>query len=342
MSTGDDRLDPDVRRFTEAVMRESARLRGAGARDLAEARAIAERVRAPWRAGGPAMAVTREVELACAVGALRLRLYLPAAPARPLPVLLYLHGGGWCMFSIDTHDRLMREYAAAAGIAVLGVDYALAPEHRFPVALEQIGEALAWLRASAPAFGIDPLRIALGGDSVGANMALATALRQRDAGTSAGLRALLLNYGGYDPVMPAGDRALLGAEGAMLTAAEMDGYWHDYLGPHDPARVPALAAPLRAALHGLPPALLVAAERDLLYGQSVELARRLWAAGGTAALRAYAGAAHSFLEAMSVAPLARRAIAESADWLRGRLFAGDEEDGGSDPAQAGESPEDAR
>nr|WP_257643987.1 alpha/beta hydrolase [Luteimonas salinisoli] len=323
-------------------MRESARLRGAGPVDRAAARAIAERVRAPWRAGGPTIAVTREVELASAVGALRLRLYLPAAPAGPLPVLLYLHGGGWCMFSIDTHDRLMREYAAAAGVAVLGVDYALAPEHRFPVALDQIGEALAWLRAAAAGLGVDRARIALGGDSVGANMALATALRQRDAGTADDLRALLLNYGGYDPLMPEGDRAERGAEGAMLTAAEMDGYWRDYLGPHDLARVDPLAAPLRAALHGLPPALLVAAERDLLYGQSVELARRLQAAGGEATLHGYPGAAHSFLEAMSAAPLARRAIAESADWLRRRFFTGEDEDGSSDAARAGVPPGDAR
>lgn len=313
-------LEAGARRFVEAVCAESARLRGDGAPDLPRLREIAERVRAPWRQGGPAVPA-QEFRLPSAAGAFRVRIYRPPATPVPAPALVYLHGGGWTLFSIDTHDRLMREYAAQAGIAVVGVDYALAPEHRFPHALDQCLATVDWLRRDAGGLGLDPARLALGGDSAGGNLALAAALALRDAGAATGLRALLLNYGAYDPGMSPQARAELGGSGAMLTADEMDGYWRHYLGDapeacRDPRARPLLAATLR----GLPPACIVVGERDLLREQSLRLHARLADAGVPAALHDCPGAPHSFLEAMSVSPLARRAIADGAAWLRRHLL----------------------
>ncbi len=112
-------------------------------KNYATRRRIAEQVRAPWAANGPKMYETQTLRLKEA----RVRIYRPTSAA-PSGTVIYLHGGGWVLFSIDTHDRLMREYAARSGLTVVGIDYALAPEHRFPVALDQIAAIIATLRAN--------------------------------------------------------------------------------------------------------------------------------------------------------------------------------------------------
>lgn len=311
-----DALEPGVRQFVESVCTESARLTNGRDLDWAQKRPIAEATRAPWRAGGPAMAETREESLRWAGGEFRVRLYYPQITDVALPVLVYLHGGGWSIFSIDTHDRLMREYAHATGAVVVGVDYPLSPEHRFPVALEQCVDSVRWLRENADVLRIDPARLALGGDSAGANLALSTALVLRDENASQGLCALLLNYGGFDIVVSEGARAALGTPDDMLSAEEMEAFWNSYLG-HDPDnRQDPRAVPMQASLHGLPSALLVLAERDVLAEQSERMAVLLREQGNAVELHRYAGASHSFLEAMSVSPVAQQAIADSADWLR--------------------------
>jgi acetyl esterase len=265
------------------------------------------------------MADTREETLSGNGMPFGVRLYYPRVSDQALPVLVYLHGGGWSIFSIDTHDRLMREYAQATGAVVVGVDYALSPEHRYPVALNQCVETVRWLRANAGELRLDTLRVALGGDSAGANLALSTALVLRDEGSDAGLRALLLNYGGFDTDISEQARATLGTRDDMLSGEEMDAFWNSYLGDaEDTVRDP-LAVPMHAALHDLPPAFLVLAERDVLAEQSERMAALLQVQGNPAQLHRYAGASHSFLEAMSISSLAQQSIADSAVWLRRQL-----------------------
>jgi acetyl esterase len=247
------------------------------------------------------------------------RLYYPRVSDRALPILMYIHGGGWSIFSIDTHDRLMREYAQATGAVVVGVDYALSPEHRYPVALNQCVETVRWLRANAGELRLDTLRVALGGDSAGANLALSTALVLRDEGSDAGLRALLLNYGGFDTDISEQARATLGTSDDMLSGEEMDAFWNSYLGDAEDNFRDPLAVPMHAALHDLPPAFLVLAERDVLAEQSERMAALLQVQGNPAQLHRYAGASHSFLEAMSISSLAQQSIADSAVWLRRQL-----------------------
>ncbi|HEY1563027.1 MAG TPA: alpha/beta hydrolase [Caulobacteraceae bacterium] len=308
-------LEPGVRFFVEAVLAETARLASPGPVSIPEARRIAEIVRSPWREGGPLMTRTTD-HMARADGReVRVRILEPDGALACNPALVYLHGGGWTLFSLNTHDRLMREYAARSGLTVVGVDYSLSPEARFPVALEEAAAVLAWLAREGANLGIDESRLAIGGDSAGANLALAAALKSRDAAQTLPLRALLLNYGAFDTRVSDEAARDLGGPGAMLTANEMAAYWANYLRSPEDAADP-LAAPLRAKLAGLPPVFLAAAGRDLLREQSVALAGRLKAAGVAADLRVYPAAAHSFLEAVSVSPLAARALDEAAAWLR--------------------------
>lgn len=304
-------LDPDIRIFHARTSADYARLSGGDPGDLAQRRAVAERVRQPWIEGGPVMAHTETL----AVGTTRIRIHRPSEAAM-LPALVYLHGGGWMLFSIDTHDRLMREYAARSGCVVVGVDYSLSPEVRFPVALDEIGAVCAWLRDHGAAYGIDATRIALGGDSAGGNLALSSALKLRDAGHP--VQALLLNYGAFDNVTRT-SHARYDGDAFMLTSSEMAEFWENYLGPSAAAADDPLARPLRADLRDLPPTFLCVAECDILLDENLEMAARLRAAGVAVDARVYPGATHSFLEAVGISALADRAMSEAAGWLKGVL-----------------------
>jgi acetyl esterase len=310
-------LDPEIRRFVAEMSAGWAAHPELASASPAEARQIAERVRAPWTRGGPQMSRVWEGELAAGDGAVRIRIYDPAGASRQ-PALIYLHGGGWTIFSLDTHDRLMREHAARAGVVVVGVDYALAPEFRFPVALEQVVATVRRLSEAGvgeSGVDIDSARVALGGDSAGANLALAAAIELRDSGRPQAVRALLLNYGVFARQSSPGAVLRFGGPGNMLTADEMEGFWRNYLRDDRDAADPR-ACPVLAGLQSLPPTRLVVAECDLLAEQSVALHRRLVAADVASNLAVYRGAAHSFLEAVAIAPLADRALHESGQWLR--------------------------
>ncbi|MET0290703.1 MAG: alpha/beta hydrolase [Pseudoxanthomonas sp.] len=318
MSASLDALDPQIRTFIEAVVGEGRALAAGRMLDWPARREIAEATRARWRAGGPQMASTHDVLIA---DGLRVRVHRPHTAQRHSPVLVYLHGGGWCMFSLDTHDRLMREYAEGAGVVVVGVDYALAPEHPYPIALNQCVQALQWLRAQASALDIDPQRLALAGDSAGGNLSVTTALQLREHGVLQGVRALVLNYGAWDPQVSAQAAATLGTDEDMLSAAEMDAFWRAYLGPDAGQSRDPLAAPIHADLRGLPPSLLLWGDRDVLAEQNRQMAQRLRAAGVRVETCEHAGAPHSFIEAMAVSTQARDAIAHGCGWLRRHLFA---------------------
>ena len=310
-------LDPDIRRFVAEMSAGWARYPDLGSASPAEARRIAEEVRAPWARGGPQMARFFERHLPAGNGTVRIRVHDPLGGSRN-PALVYLHGGGWTLFSVDTHDRLMREYAARAGVTVVGVDYALAPEAKFPLALSQVTATMQFLAERGGELGIDPGRLAIGGDSAGANLAVAAALDLRDRRALQPVRALLLNYGVFARHSSPEAVRRLGGPGNMLTADEMEGFWRNYLRDEKDALDP-LACPVLADLRGLPQVLLVVAGCDLLAEQSLDLHRRLLQAGVLSRLETYRGAAHSFLEAVAVAPLADRALDDSADWLRRAL-----------------------
>lgn len=309
-------LDPDIRRFIAAITASMARHAQSGSPSFPQLRQWTEEARAPWSRGGPAMLQTLDREAPTRHGSVRLRIHRPERGE--LPVLLYLHGGGWTVFSIETHDRVMREYAARSGCCVIGVDYALSPEHRFPVALEQVVDAVAWLAKASRELGIDPQRLAIGGDSAGANLSVAACLVRRDQGSAPPLRAMLLNYGAFASRSSLESCRRYGGPEYMLGCEEMNEYWRNYMRDERDAENP-LVCPLLARLDGLPPAFLAIAECDILAEQSRQMARRLQDAGVAARSVVYPGASHSFLEAMSAAAVSNRALAEASDWLRQAL-----------------------
>ncbi|NIJ38268.1 acetyl esterase [Sphingopyxis panaciterrae] len=300
-------VDPDVRRFVDAINAAYVTHAAPAGAGLPARRAAAERVRQPWREGGPKMVTSVDMDM----DGIRLRVHRPVADAT-LPAMLYIHGGGWMLFSIETHDRLMREYAARAGVAVIGIDYSLSPEAKFPVALEECAAALDWIAAQAGALNIDPARIVIGGDSAGANLSVATCLLQRARGRPLPA-AMVLNYGAFAPEhLPSYDRF---GDGYSLEVAEMDDFWHNYVSSADQLADP-LVVPLRADLAGLPPAFLAVAECDILADCNHAFAERLAEAGVPVRSIVYRGATHSFLEAMSISPLASRALDDQAAWIK--------------------------
>jgi acetyl esterase len=305
-------LDPQIRVFAQRLL--EAYAAEPVPADVVERRRIAEHVRETWSAGGPEMAETRELTVA----GLRVRLHRPS-DAPDLPVLLYVHGGGWVLFSIDTHDRLMREYAARAGVAVIGVDYSLSPEAKFPTALNEIGTVLDWVEANGADYGLDPSRMLIGGDSVGANMAVAACLARRDQGKPA-LAGMVLSYGAFAPECTE-SYGLYSGPDYILEGTEMDAYWADYVEHPDQLAKP-LVAPLKADLHDMPPAFVAVAECDVLADCNRAFAAKLRAAGVPVEEVTYPGATHSFLEAVSIAPLADRALGDQSRWIVQRCKAG--------------------
>ncbi len=311
-------LDPKVREFIR-LTGEAYLVHGEGQPKTTQgARIIAERVRAPWVEGGPQMAETRHIDVATRHGLVRLRLHYPTAATTPQPALFYVHGGGWVMFSLDTHDRVMREYAGRSGAIVIGIDYSLSPEVRFPVALEQIVDVVAHIIENGDALNIASDRLAMGGDSAGANLSVATALTLRDSGSPGLLKALVLSYGAYAPELHREDVVRFGGPDYMLTDAEMAYFWEQYLPSPADAGNP-LACPLKADLRDLPPAFLAIPECDVLSGQSRDLYDRMIDAGVIAQAVTYAGASHSFLEAVSIAPIADQALSDASAWVQKQL-----------------------
>lgn len=309
-----DLLDPGVRAFVERTTADYEALFGAEIPPLARRREIAEQVRTPWTRGGPDMAQTRMITVGS--GKVRARIHIPRAGAGG-GTLIYLHGGGWTVFSIDTHDRLMREYAERAGCAVIGLDYSLSPEHRFPRALEDVDACVAWLLTHGTEFGLNTRRFAFGGDSAGANLSLCAALRMRDRGDALPA-GLILNYAALD-TQRRPSYALYDGPPYMLGVDEMAAFWLNYLGT--PSTDNPYARPLLANLAGLPPVHQCIAECDILLDENLELAARLAKDGVDIASIVYPGATHSFLEAVSISAVAERAIQDAADWLA-NIFAG--------------------
>ena len=310
-------LDPEVRHFVISVGAAFASYPNFNDLPLSEMRRACEQVRAPWAAGGPVMAQRTERIVPTSGGEVRVRIHNPSLRADKA-AFIYMHGGGWTTFSIDTHDRLMREYAARADIAVIGVDYALSPEVKFPVAQQQIAEVVRWARRQATTLGIHRDRIALGGDSAGGNLAITTALRLRDEGDANAVQAVVTNYAVTDTYSAPEALQRYGYEGYMLGAEEMAGFWNNYLRSPDDASNP-LVCPVHADLRGLPPVFMVIPECDILTEQNWRLAELLEQAGVPVTTSFYKGASHSFLEAMSISAISNRAIDDTARWLKQTL-----------------------
>jgi acetyl esterase len=252
-----------------------------------------------------------ERTIGTATGDVRARICFPT-DRRPLPALVYFHGGGWTLLDIDTHDRIMREYAARLGWAVVGIEFPHAPETPFPGALHTCLDAIAALDAAAGSYGLQR-RFALSGDSSGANLALATAIALRDA-CRATVSALVLHYGVYDCDLTRRSYRTYGKPPLTLSADRMAWFWDNYCPDPKDRRNP-LAAPLHADLAGLPPVRLVIAGQDVLRDENLAMVVRLAEAGNALSLDYHPHAPHAFLEALALSPMAAGAIRGAAGWL---------------------------
>jgi acetyl esterase len=245
-----------------------------------------------------------------------IRVYWPEE-RKGLPALVYYHGGGWVMGSLDSVDRTCRALANASGCVLISVDYRLAPEDKFPAAVEDADAALRYVAHRAAELGIDPKRIAVGGDSAGGNLAAVVAQISRDRG-SPRLAFQLLIY----PVVDRDDNRLSlqeFAQGYLLTRPGMDYFWAHYLPKPEDGRHPH-ASPIQAeSLAGLPPALVITAECDPIRDQGEAYAKRLQESGVAAATRRYEGAIHSFFNLSGAIDTGRQAIADAGDALKTAL-----------------------
>lgn len=245
--------------------------------------------------------------------AVRIRLYRPSADA-VLPVVVFLHGGGWVMGSIETHDVYCRQLALASGWAVVSVDYRLAPEHKFPAGLEDAYAAVCWVAEHAGQTGWDARRIAVAGDSAGGNLAAAAALLARDRGGPP-LAFQLLLYPVLDYCFDTPSYRE-NATGYHLTRAAMIWSWQHYLNHPQDGHVP-YASPLRADdLGGLPAALIMTAQYDPLRDEGEAYAQRLHAAQVPVTLQRYDGLIHGFARRTNVLDRARDALQDVAGALR--------------------------
>jgi acetyl esterase len=251
-------------------------------------------------------------------GQTNVRLYRPEGAQGPLPVIIYAHGGGWVLGDRATHERLVRELAVGAGAVVVFVDYDRSPEARFPVAIEQLYAVLDHVAAHPASYGADANRIAIAGDSVGGNMTAVLALMAKERSGPA-IAAQLLFYPVTDADMDSASYREF-ADGPWLTARAMAWFWDQYL-PDVARRSDVHASPINASLDqlaGLPPALLIVDENDVLRDEGEAYGRRLAAAGVPVTSVRYNGTIHDFLLLNPIAetPAVRGAIAQSISYLR--------------------------
>ena len=227
---------------------------------------------------------------------LRVRRYQPADRDEALPALVYFHGGGFVVGSVDLYDADCRRIAAEVGAVVVSVDYRLAPEHPFPAPLEDCYAALVWVAGHADELGVDPDRIAVGGESAGGGLAAGVALLARDRGGPR-LCLQLLSIPQLDDRMETESMRTLGADSIPITTlANGEISWDSYLGAgvRGTHEVSPYAAPARATdLAGLAPALVTAYGLDALHDEDIAYAQRLMSSGVSTELHVYPGAFHS-------------------------------------------------
>ena len=263
----------------------------------------------------------RWITVPAEVGDVRVRIVRPPDAVGTLPVILYMHGGGWVLGNADTHDRLVRELADGTEAAVVFVEYDRSPEAHYPVAIEQGYATAQWIMREGDANQLNPERIAVAGDSVGGGMTAALALMAKERGDVRFVQQSMY-YPVTDAAMNTGSYEQF-AEGYFLTAKSMAWFWDAYL-PDVERRSEPYASPLRASdeqLEGLPPAFLIVDEADVLRDEGEAYAARLRAAGVPVTTVRYDGITHDFmmLDPLSGTHATRAAIAQATAFLRKAL-----------------------
>ncbi len=301
-------LDPDARVVIDRLNALNAP--GYETMPPKSARAIAAHLRRNAAYPRVKVGAVRDFDL----GPLRARHYRPfTTQAGGAPTLVFFHGGGWTLGDLDTMDHLCRSLVRQAGIDVVSVDYPLSPESRFAATVGACAEAVRAVFEAAGALGLDPDRIALGGDSAGGNLAAVLALMARD-GDLPRIRAQCLIYPALD-LRPGNPPAGAATSTMFMRPETMDWFTHNYLGPEGDAgdwRASPLLAP---DLTGLPASYVLTAGHDVLRAQGLNYVDRLKRAGVTVVGRDYPGQIHNFVAMPYAIPTAHAAIADIAEFL---------------------------
>lgn len=259
------------------------------------------------------LAAIEDVTITGRHGEIPLRIYKPILQDN-LPVLVYYHGGGWVIGSIETHDNLCRRLAKGSGRLVISVDYRLAPEHKFPIPVDDCFDALQWVGENAAAYGGDPMQIAIGGDSAGGNLAAVIAQLARDNKGPAVEKQLLI-YPAVDTskVYPSAEAL---TDAPILTKKDMDWFLEHYISKEEDIYDPC-CSPLLNNLADLPPAFVLTAEYDPLRDQGNRYAEALQAAGVPTKHKQYPRQAHGFVSFYRMSGQGQAAFADMASFLKG-------------------------
>jgi acetyl esterase len=278
-----------------------------------EARASYRARRSFTQPDAPEVGRVQDLQFSHAGVSIAVRVYHPVGAGQALPALVYLHGGGWTIGDLDTHDVLCRSLCQQAGGVVVSVDYRLGPEHKFPAGYDDAVAAWQWVAAQAATLGIDPTRIAIGGDSAGGNLAAAACLGLRDLGHKPVMQLLI-----YPSTLMAPDTASYqtNSQGYMLTRDSIAWYSNNYLrGPQD--TLDWRASPQLATSHAnLPPALILTAGFDPLRDEGLLYADALSQAGVSAQYICFERQIHGFITMGRVLQEANTAVALCAQALR--------------------------
>jgi acetyl esterase/lipase len=316
VSTGDTSLHPQVLAIRDRLRRD--RVPHLSTLSIAQARAADRAAAAAGTGEAEPVTEVRQLEIPGPAGQLPARVYRPAGDG-PLPVLVYFYGGGWSLGTLDTCDGVCRMITNAAGCVTVATGYRLAPEHKFPAAVEDCHAGARWVAAHAAELGADATRLAVGGDSSGGNLAAAVALLARDQGGPAIAHQLLV-YPNTDHQADTPSMREI-ADEYFFNPASVRWYWGMYLAAPQDGMNP-LASPLRAAdLSGLPPATVITAGYDPLRDEAELYATRLRAAGVPAEIIRYDGMMHGFFTMVGALDTARAAVLEAAGRLRAAFAA---------------------
>jgi acetyl esterase len=305
--------DPQVR----AILDQMASLPPFESLSVEDARAqTIERTRAGSLPTLPVAAVANRV-IPGPAGDLPVRIYTPNGTG-PFPLMVFFHGSGFVVCNLDTHDGTCRNLCNAAGCVVVSVDYRLAPENKFPAGPDDCYAATKWAHAHARELNADPSHIVIAGDSAGGNLVAVVALMVRDKGGPA-LCGQLMIYPVTDYYTPGHPSYVENAEGYGLSAAGMRWFWGHYLTSATEADNP-YVSPLRATnLRGLPPALIITAEYDVLRDEGERYGKRLAEAGVPTKVTRYDGMHHGFFQMYGIVEQAKTALNEAAAWLKQRF-----------------------
>ena len=298
-------LDPQVEMLLQRVS--AAGLPPYPSLSPEEARRVMEARSALTAGEPPVVEAVSDMVVPGPSGGIPLRVYTPIGHP-PFPVLVYFHGGGFVLGSLDTHDSLCRAIAAHSGCAVVSVGYRLAPEHKFPAAVEDALAATRWVATNASIIRCDADRLAVGGDSAGGNLATVVALLARDAGDPK-LRFQLLLYPVTDHTFSSPSYQENGA-GYMLSRDDMEWYRDHYLRTEADRSHPHASPLLAEDLHGLPPALVITAEFDPLRDEGEAYAAKMRQAGVPVELHRYNGMIHGFVRMYPSLDAGKRALEE--------------------------------